>query len=293
VTQFIAEICSNHNGDLARALALIVAAKNVGCWGVKFQLFRIASLFAPELLNHPKYAFVRDRYKWELPLEWLPELAAACKSNGLKFGCTPFYLEAVEQLAPYVDFFKVASYELPWYKLIETIMDETDKHVILSCGMATLEEVKQAVYHQQQRSFDAEYRISLLHCVSQYPALPEDCHLSFIGRLRSEINATGRLGWSDHSVNPGVIYRAVHRYGAQIVEFHLDLDDQAGWEFDQGHCWTPEQIEPVIQAVKDGQAADGGWHYNPADSSDRDFRADPEDGLRPMKAIRKELQPDA
>lgn len=287
--RFIAEVCSNHNGDLDRAKALIEAAKNAGCWGVKFQLFRIDQLFAPEILSHPNYQKLQVRRQWELPLEWLPVLAEFCRQQGVKFGCTPFYLEAVAELAPYVDFFKIASYELPWYPLLSKILDTTHKPVILSCGMATLEEIKRAVHYQIERNLDVEYRLSLLHCISRYPVKPEDCHLSFITRLKSEINGKSKVGWSDHSVNPGVIYRAVHRYGAEIVEFHLDLDDGRGWEYGQGHCWLPGQIAPVIQGVRDGVAADGGWHYKPTDAPDRDFRADPEDGLRPVKEIRRRL----
>ena len=84
---FIAEISSNHNGDLARCRKLIAEAARVGCTGVKFQLFRIDKLFAPEILRvSPGH---RQRRRWELPLRFLPELSAAARDAGLKFGCTP------------------------------------------------------------------------------------------------------------------------------------------------------------------------------------------------------------
>lgn len=288
MTQFIAEICSNHNGNLDRALALIETARKIGCDGVKFQLFRVDQLFAPELRAHPDFPDLEMRRRWELPLAWLPQLAAACQELDLLFGCTPFYLEAVAELAPYVDFFKVASYELLWTELLAKILADTDKHVFMSCGMATMAEIKATIYKQAVDCWEVPERITLLHCISQYPAKPEDCHLSFIDRLRSEINIAG-VGYSDHSVKAGVIQRAIHRWGAQVVEFHLDLDDKEGDEYIEKHCWTVSQMQPVIQQVNDGLAADGGWRYDPTQNSERHFRADPDDGLRPMRYMRERL----
>jgi hypothetical protein len=64
------------------------------------------------------------------------------------------------------------------------------------------------------------------------------------------------VGWSDHSVRPGVVARAVHGFGASMVEFHLDLDGQ-GEEFKAGHCWLPEPMAQVIAHVRESACADG------------------------------------
>ena len=104
--------------------------------------------------------------------------------------------------------------------------------------------------------------------------------------------ATGcEVGWSDHTVSPGVIYRAIHKWNANIIEFHLDLDKQ-GEEYQSGHCWLPDQIKPVIQSIKTGFEADGEGIKKPStsESKDRDWRADPLDGLRPLKKIRKDFK---
>jgi len=84
-----------------------------------------------------------------------------------------------------------------------------------------------------------------------------------------------------------VINRAVHHWGAPVVEFHLDLDGQ-GEEYESGHCWLPDQIGKVIADIKKGFQADGNGIKEPGPSelADRDWRADPSDGLRPMKKIR-------
>ena len=96
------------------------------------------------------------------------------------------------------------------------------------------------------------------------------------------------FGWSDHSVSPAVIYRAVHRWGAKMIEFHLDLEGM-GEEYKTGHCWLPDQIYPVIEEVTLGFEADGSGKKVPMPSevADRDWRADPSDGLRPLISVRE------
>jgi N-acetylneuraminate synthase len=89
-------------------------------------------------------------------------------------------------------------------------------------------------------------------------------------------------------VEPGVIHRAIHRWGAEVIEFHLDLEGQ-GEEYEAGHCWLPAQIGPVIEEIRKATAADGTGVKEPvpAELPDRLWRADPSDGLRPLKSIRK------
>ena len=104
-TTFIAEVSSNHNRELNRCFEFIKAAAEIGCDAVKFQLFKIEQLFAPEVLKNSKTH--RDRRDWELPVSFLPELKSCCDSHGIQFSCTPFYLDAVKELEPYVDFYKL------------------------------------------------------------------------------------------------------------------------------------------------------------------------------------------
>lgn len=279
---FVAEVSSNHHRDLDRCLAFIDAAAAIGSDAVKFQLFRIAELFSPEALaSKPE---LRLREQWELPVAFLPALAERSRTRGLKFGCTPFYLEAVETLAPHVDFYKVASYELLWGDMLRRCA-ATGKPVVLATGMATLDEVKEATRTLR----DAGCRdLTLLHCVSGYPAPVLECNLSAIKTIA---DASGcAIGWSDHSVSPAVIYRAIHRWGASMIEYHLDLDG-TGEEFATGHCWLPDQMREVIETVRTGEAADGTGEKTPAPSErrDREWRADPVDGLRPLQRTRQGL----
>jgi N-acetylneuraminate synthase len=213
-------------------------------------------------------------------------LAKRCHEKGMTFSCTPFYLEAVKQLEPYVAFYKVASYELLWTDLHKAIA-ATGKPVIISTGMAVMSEIKAAVATLKGAGAKD---ITVLHCVSAYPAPPEQANLSAIETIRRETGAS--VGWSDHTRSPGVITRAVHRWGASAVEIHIDLDG-SGAEYATGHCWLPKEIGPVIRNIREGLRADGTGYKEPvpAELPDREWRADPSDGLRPLKHVRANWNP--
>jgi len=283
---FIAEASSNHGRELARALQFVDAAAAADCDAVKFQLFKIDRLFAPEILA--KSAKHRARKDWELPLEHLAPIAERCAERGIQFSCTPFYREAVEELRPYVAFYKIASYELMVRPLLEACA-QTGKPVVMSTGMATMDEIITAV--ETLKAAGAS-DITLLHCVSAYPTPASEANLAAIASLR---NATGcRVGWSDHTRRPAVIERAVHHWNAAAVEFHLDLDGH-GAEYAAGHCWLPGEIAPVIARIRESFSADGTGFKEPQPSErdDRDWRADPSDGMRPLKSVRAVWEPSA
>lgn len=288
--QFVAEVSSNHNQDLDRCLAFIDCGAKIGCNAVKFQLFRVRELFAPEILDRSEKHRMRER--WELPCEFLPKLAGRCRERGVLFSCTPFYLAAVAELEPYTAFYKIASYELTWDALLDACA-RTGKPVVLSTGMATMEEVGRAVGVLRAAGCRD---LKLLHCVSGYPCPAADCNLSAIASLRAAF-APAAVGWSDHSVNSGVLRRAVRRWKAEMIEFHMDLEGD-GAEFKAGHCWLPGQIAPLITELQHGAEADADQTCQPMDGdgrkepvpselSDRAWRRDPVDGLRPFQAIRK------
>jgi N-acetylneuraminate synthase len=283
---FIAEASSNHARDLDRALGFVDAAADAGCDAVKFQLFKIDRMFAPEILSQS--AKHRARREWELPLDHLMPLAAHCAAREIQFSCTPFYVEAVEELRPFVAFYKIASYELLVTPLLEACA-RTAKPIVLSTGMATLQEIKAAVATLRRAGAND---ITLLHCVSAYPTPASEANLSAISAIRE---ATGcAAGWSDHTRRPAVIERAVHRWGASAVEFHLDLDGK-GAEYASGHCWLPDEIAPVIARIRESSVADGAGFKGPQPSelADREWRADPSDGMRPLLPVRAHWKPEA
>lgn len=315
MTRFIAEIGSNHNRDLERALALVEASARAGAHAIKLQVFRVEDLFAPEVLA--SRSDLRARRGWELPPELLEPIAERCGALGVELGATPFGLWAIEALTPHVDFFKVASYELLWHELIRACA-ATGRPLVISTGMASVVEIDAAVARAREGGCQD---LRLLHCVSGYPAPPEQCNLAAIGSLRERYGCP--VGWSDHSARVDVVVRAVRRWGASDVELHVDLDG-AGSEAG-AHNWTPPALARLIaglgeprpmgdgsEAVETGAVraarvpraardpgpvedlvtadGDGVKRPMPVELPDVAWRADPADGLRPLLAARMALR---
>ena len=277
--KFIAEIGSNHNRDINRCLKLVDIAKSLDCYAVKFQMFKIENLFAKEFIK--KNPNIKKNRRNELPKSFVPIISRYCKKKKIKFSCTPFDLESVHFLNKYVDFFKIASYELLWSDLLKECA-KTGKPLILSTGMASELEVKNAL--KTLNLYKAK-KISLLHCVSSYPADILHSNLRSIQFMRKKFKL--EIGWSDHTVNPLAIYSSVANFGASIVEFHFDLDGK-GWEFSHNHCWLPKDIKNVIKFINNEKKINGKFQkkYSQGEIKERFNRADPFDGLRPIKSSR-------
>jgi sialic acid synthase SpsE len=289
-TRFVAEVSSNHGRDLDRSLAFVDAAADLGCAAVKFQQFRIRELFAPAALRANPGLLAREA--WELPEAYNAALARRARAQGIAFASTPFYLDAVGLLEESVDFYKIASYQVLWTDLLREV-GRTGKPVVLATGMASLDEVRAAVDTLGEAGCE---ELELLHCVSLYPTLPKEANLAAIETLREAFGCP--VGWSDHTVDVEVVRRAVRRWDASMVEFHLDLDG-AGEEFCGGHCWLPEEIGPLIASLASDTTPLPGMHVadgdgrkepRPSETFERSWRTDPSDGLRPLLAMRRDLQ---
>jgi N-acetylneuraminate synthase len=260
--KFIADIGANHNCSIERVVDLIQTAKDVGCWGVKFQLFRPDDLYRG--LTDEKRAELEEA---ALPWDFVPAIAKKCKELGIKFGCTPFSIEAVEYLKDYVDYLKISSYEILRLDLIEAC-GKTGLPVHISTGMANACE-----YADAHGTLCARWNKEcyMYICRADYPALAGDCNLTML--RYSE-------GYSDHTKEPGVIYKAAHILTDGFIEFHLDLWDMQGQETKHGHVWCPDAIKEVIHNVRVGESAMGCEH--PVTEEQRMQRADPIDGKRPI-----------
>ncbi len=281
---FIAEVSSNHSKNLDRCLKLVESAKKSGFDAIKFQAFEIDKLYAPEILSKSKEHM--SRKEWTFPLDFLPKIKQKCDEIDLKLGITPFYIEAVSECNEFVDFFKIASYELLWKELLmECCL--TKKPLIISTGMANIDEVKDSVNFIENNGCDD---LTILHCVSSYPVQDHEVNLGAIGHMKDIFNWP--IGWSDHSRNLNVIVSSVLRWGATTVEMHIDLDGK-GEEFAPGHCWLPSDAAKTIKICKESENFIGSCFKEPAKSeiSEREWRADPKDGLRPFISVRKDYKP--
>ena len=282
MTFFIAEVSSNHNRSLSRIYKFIDTAADCGFNAIKFQLFKIDKLFSSEvLMNSPQH---RARKKWELPISFIPKIKEKCIKKKIKFGITPFYIEDIDKIDKYIDFYKIASYELNWHSLLEKCISKKKK-LIISTGMSNLKEVKD-VYKVLKKNKFKKY--SFLHCVSSYPADLSQLNLKAIQTLRKEFKC--KVGWSDHSKDILAITRAIQKWNADEIELHLDLD-RKGKEYKSGHCWLPSEIKHLIFWNKNIKKIDGNGIKKPSsvEKNERLWRADQSDGLRPIKSIRKKI----
>ena len=164
------------------------------------------------------------------------------------------------------------------------------KPVHFSTGMANENEVLDSLNALLSTNTS---EVTVYQCNSAYPTPVQDANLNKIKTLKRIVKKSNNLndiriniGYSDHTVSPSVIYRAIHKFNVKYVEFHIDLDGQ-GAEYKAGHCWLPDDMGNVISTSKLAFEADGLSNFHPSNSElpDRDWRADPNDGLRPLKKL--------
>jgi N,N'-diacetyllegionaminate synthase len=213
----IAEIGNNHEGDFGRAREMVHAAAESGAHAVKFQTFRTEHYVSA--LDEARFAQLKG---FELTQDQFAELAELARSRGVMFLSTPFDLGSAEFLDGIVDAFKVASGDVDFFPLLRRVA-ATDKPMIVSSGVSSVERLRAAVECVEEvRGAPADPGLALLHCVSAYPAAPEDLNLLAIPYLRERFPAYA-IGYSDHSIGADAAVVAVG-LGARIVEKHFTLE---------------------------------------------------------------------
>jgi sialic acid synthase SpsE len=231
----IAEIGSNHNGDMELAKKIIDAAVEAGAHAVKFQSWTPESLIAREeyeantvYTDDPKkhWGSLREMVEeYYLRADQHKELNEYCKSKGVDFCSTPFSEEEADLLMELdVPFFKVASMDINNLRLLKYLA-KTGKPIILSTGMATMGEIEQAV---QVVEDIGNKQIVLLHCVSVYPPEMETINLRNITTLQQAFGYP--VGFSDHTIGSAIPLASV-ALGACLIEKHFTIDkDLPGWD---------------------------------------------------------------
>jgi sialic acid synthase SpsE len=216
----IAEAGVNHNGNPELAKSLIDVAVDSGADAVKFQTFKaenVVSIHAPKAdyqlhttdKDESQYEMLR---KLELSLDAHHMLRSYCQEREILFMSTPFDEESADFLDVLgVQLFKISSGEITNFPLLGHIAAK-DKPIILSTGMSSLAEVRQAVGVIQRTGND---QLVLLHCVSNYPANPKDANLRAMGAMVTAFQLP--VGYSDHT--PGIaIALAAVALGACVIE---------------------------------------------------------------------------
>ena len=268
---FIADLGSNHNGDIDRAVRLIEEAKRVGCHAVKFQMFD--ELLTTNLQTAAVYA------KRALPVGWLPRLRGAANCNNIELHMTVTSVDSLMACKDFVHALKIGSYEILCTDLI-TLTAAMGKSLSVSTGGATMREIEQAVTAAAKGGCHPSH-LTLYHCSPTYPAKAENCGLRGMTTLRQAFGSV--VGWSDHTVKPGVIHAAIGM-GAEVIEVHMDLDGLDGWESEHGHCWEASRLKRLINSVREGEKAILGVHDHMDEM--RVSRTDPSDMRRPLRKMR-------
>ena len=254
----IAEVGLNHNGDLAIAKQLVEAAITAGADAVKFQKRTLNETYRQEILDQPRQGEQGLQYivpilvEFELSNEHFRELFTYCRVRQITAMCTPWDCASVDFLETCdIAAYKIGSPDLTNFPLIEYVA-RTRKPMLLSTGMSSEEEVRRTLAFLERCG--AEY--ALFHCVSTYPAAPDEINLRFMERLREW---SGRpVGYSGHDTGIAISLAAVAR-GAHLIERHVTLDRNMRGP-DHKASLEPEQFAEQLRAVREVEASLGVPH---------------------------------
>jgi len=258
----IAEVSSNHGQDFNRAVEMIQIAKECGADAVKFQCYTPDTITLDcdnkyFQVNHPKWGgqTLYQLYKKACtPWEWFPELKEIAKEQNILFFATAFDKSSVDFLEKLdVPIHKIASFELVDLSLIEYTA-KTKKPLIISTGMGTKEEIQEAVDTARKASAED---VTLLKCVSSYPAKPEEMNLQTITDMKKRFGC--RIGLSDHTLGIGVSIAAVV-LGARVIERHFTLSKEMKTP-DSFFSIEPNELKALVDNIRIVGKSLGKVHY--------------------------------
>lgn len=258
---FVADIGANHDGNLARAKYLISLAKDSGADVAKFQNFR-----APQIVSRFGFEGLRiaHQVKWprgvydaydalSLPWDWIPILKSHCDSVGIEFMSTPYDLEAVDMLDPYIGAFKIGSGDITWIELIEKVASK-GKPLFLGCGASEMEDIIRAV------RVILKYHIPfvLLQCNTNYTGHDYEnvpnVNLNVL-RGMGAMYPEAVLGLSDHTLSDITTLGAV-ALGASVIEKHI-TDDRQRHGPDHKFSLLPQEWLSATEKVRQMESALG------------------------------------
>jgi pseudaminic acid synthase len=272
----VAEISANHNRSFEQAVRLLHAAKIAGADAVKLQTYTADTI---TIRSDREYFRIGGGTLWDgrilhdlyaeasTPWEWQPRLKQVADDLGLDLFSSPFDCTAVDFLEGMgVPAYKLASCELVDIGLIQK-MAKTLRPLIISTGMATVEEIEEAVRAARDAGGT---QIALLKCTAAYPALPGEMNLRTIPQMAERFQVP--VGLSDHSMGIEVPVAAV-ALGACIIEKHITMSRSLPGP-DSAFSLEPQEFESMVKAVRLAETALGEVHFGASahEQSTRVFR---------------------
>jgi len=262
---FIADIAANHDGDLKRAYKLIELAKESGADAAKFQNFRASTLVSKngfealgKRVSHqsswqkPVYEVYED---YSIKKEWTSLLKKKCEEFEIEYLTTPYDFEAVDQVEPYVNAYKIGSGDITWIEFLEYVVSK-NKPVLLSTGASSLEDVDRAV----NVILSENNKLILMQCNTNYTASIDNLQYVNLNVLKkyTELYPEVVLGLSDHTPGHVTVLGAI-ALGARVIEKHFtDDNDRVGpdHKFSMNPVTWREMIDrstDLWKALGDGQ----------------------------------------
>lgn len=259
----IAELSANHNGSIETALKTVRAAKRAGADCIKLQTYTADTL----TINCDKDDFIiRSGSIWDgnnyyqlykeayTPWEWHAEIIRVAKEEGLICFSSPFDPTSVDFLEELnVPAYKIASFEITDIPLIEYVASKR-KPVIISTGIATLEDIKLALNACKRMGND---QIALLKCTSSYPAPIEEANMIMIKDFEERFGVVA--GLSDHTMGSTVPVIATC-FGAKIIEKHFILDRSIGGP-DASFSMNEQEFTDMVKSIREAEMAIGKVDY--------------------------------
>lgn len=258
----IAEAGVNHNGDLQKALALIDAAASAGADYVKFQTFKADKIVSPnaQKADYQKSNMQGDEdtqfgmlKKLEMGADWYPVLIERCQEKGIHFLSTGFDVDSIDFLNDLdLPFYKIPSGEITNKPYLQHIARK-GKAIILSTGMANLQDVKDAVELIEAEGITRD-RITVLHCNTEYPTPMQDVNLLAMHHIARALKV--KIGYSDHTLGIEVPIAAV-ALGAVVIEKHFTIDRALPGP-DHAASLEPEELKAMVSGIRNIELAISG-----------------------------------
>jgi N,N'-diacetyllegionaminate synthase len=267
----IAEAGVNHNGSYNNAKKLILAAAEAGVDYVKFQTFKASKLvsivaekadYQKRNTNDESLSQFQMLKKLEMPEKWHYDLIKYAELLNVKFLSTGFDEESIDFLASInIDLIKISSGEITNKPFLEHIAKKK-KPIIISTGMANLEEVRAAI-EVLQNNGTLKSSITILHCNTEYPTPMLDVNLKAMLSLKQEFEVN--IGYSDHTLGIEVPIAAV-ALGAKVIEKHFTLDKNMEGP-DHKASLDPLELKQMVNSIRNiEEALSGSGIKEPSDS---------------------------